>query len=720
MRDEPRVTSHPGPFSSLRWWRMTLKELREILRDRRTIITLIGMPLLIYPLLGVTFQKLLVTQATSKSKTEYQVAFASLSDSLIFRRLFQQGELLQARRAGLQGLPRQEPAGTPDDPVWQFMVANDPNTSVDIEQFVSNRSADIGVRLKTGGEEGPWDFELAYRSSSSFSLDARRFIEDRLRAINEMVIAERLREQDPPLEIPIVFTPKPITSLDAGPSFSMATLIPLILILMTVTGAVYPAIDLTAGERERGTLEALISAPVPRYELLFAKYLAVLTVALLTALANLTSMVVTAYSSGLENLLFGAGGISLRMLGLILGLLIVFAGFFAAVILILTSFARSFKEAQAYLIPVMLVSLAPGVLCLLPGIEMTGWMSVTPLVNIVLLARDVFDGRAQSVWILATLLSTVLYSTVALSVAARIFGTDAVLYGSEGSWADLVRRPVKRRSAATLSQATICLAILFPAFLILSGLPGRLLGQWIEGRLIGNAILTIVLFAVGPLLLARWTAVDWGEGFRLRSTSLLSFVGAAMLGLSLWPFAYELELQAISPDRIEVMKDLFKQIQVSLDAIPLPTKLIALALIPAVCEELFFRGYLLTALRTGMSTPLAITLSGCLFGLFHVIVMDALFFERFVPTCFLGIILGWICCRTGSVLPGMLLHSLHNGLLLSMSSFTKELATLGIGAETQQHLPTLWLVSAGTTVAIATGLMLIGTRAQAPPVVAVT
>ena len=723
----PSVTCHVGyanqlrPFSSLRWWRMAQKELREILRDRRTIITLIGMPLLIYPLLGVTFRTLLVTQATSKTKTEYRVAFVNQRDSRVFRRLFHEGGVLQAKRSGKQQLANREPSGTPEDPIWQFMMSNDQESTVDIGSFVADQTAEIGVRLKEGKDEGPWDFELSYRSSSPYSLDARRMVEDRLRAVNDFVILTHLRDLDPTFQMPINYTPKPIHTVDSGPQFTMASLIPLILILMTVTGTVYPAIDLTAGERERGTLEALISAPVPRHELLFAKYIAVLAVALLTALANLFSMVLTAYSLGLEHLMFATGGISLRMIGLIFGLLIVFAGFFAAVILILTSFARSFKEAQAYLIPVMLVSLAPGVLCLLPGIEMTGWMSVTPLVNIVILARDIFDGRAQSAWVLAALLSTVLYSGVALSIAARIFGTDAVLYGSEGSWSDLFRRPATRRRAASLSQSMFCLALLFPAFLILSGLPGRLLGQWVEGRMIGNAVLTILLFAIGPLLFARWSGVEWGEGFRLRGSTVVSFTAAALLGLSLWPFAYELELQAIAPDRLEIMKDLFEQIKTTLDAIPLPAKLVTLALIPAVCEELFFRGYLLTSLRTGMSTPLAIVLSGCLFGLFHVIVMESLFFERFVPTCFLGIILGWVCYRTGSVLPGMLLHTLHNGLLLSVSSFTNELATLGVGTESQEHLPTLWILAAGTTVAIAFLMLILGTqRPVSVPIVSAT
>ena len=70
---------------------------------------------------------------------------------------------------------------------------------------------------------------------------------------------------------------------EEGNSYWLGTLVPLILILMTITGAVYPAIDLTAGERERGTLEVLVAAPIPRMSLLLAKYVAVLTVALLTA-----------------------------------------------------------------------------------------------------------------------------------------------------------------------------------------------------------------------------------------------------------------------------------------------------------------------------------------------------------------------------------------------------------------------------------------------------
>ncbi len=693
-------------WHSPRWWRLALKELREILRDRRTIITLIAMPLLIYPLLGVTLQKLLMAQLTSKSKVEYRLAFQSHDDQRLFRQYFGQGHVIVAQRTPYEASNRTEPLGTTEDPFLEFVGPDQETGNVDVGTMISSGEADIGIIFASNAQRQSVQMEILYRSSSPFSCDARRFVEERFRAINEEFARKELARVKPGRLLPFEIHAESLTrsGKDHGPTFSLATLVPLILILMTVTGAVYPAIDLTAGERERGTLEALVSSPVPRHELLFAKYIAVVSVAVLTALANLLSMIATAYASGLEGLLFGSSGLSLRLVASTLGLLLIFAAFFSAVILVLTSFARSFKEAQAYLIPVMLVSLAPGVICLLPGIEFNGWLSVIPLANIVLLARDVFDNRVIPIWALATLLSTVLYSAVALSAAARIFGTDAVLYGSDGSWLDLLRRPESSRQQASLTQATLGLAILFPAFLILGGMTSRMTDVSIGYRLGINAGLTILLFAGLPIVLAAISAVNFRSGFSLGGASPLSFVAAGMLGLSLWPFAYELVLLQ-TPDRLSEFVKLFESFKTQLDAVPLAWKLISLALVPAICEELFFRGYLQTAFRAEMSTPWAVGLSSLLFGLFHVIVRDALFFERFAPTCFLGLILGLVCVKTGSLWPGMLLHSLHNGLLLTISSYTAQLKAMGIGNTEQQHLPTLWLVVAGTVASIAGGLL---------------
>ena len=145
-----------------------------------------------------------------------------------------------------------------------------------------NLSAAQGACLtdETLGLSARLKCDLIYRKNSALGKTAMDYVSRRFQAIND----EALRRRFGDVKLPAVFTNHAVGGSGAG--YSLTTLIPLVLILMTITGAVYPAIDLTAGERERGTLEALIAAPVPRIQLLLAKYAAVVTVALLTAAAT--------------------------------------------------------------------------------------------------------------------------------------------------------------------------------------------------------------------------------------------------------------------------------------------------------------------------------------------------------------------------------------------------------------------------------------------------
>ena len=139
-------------------------------------------------------------------------------------------------------------------------------------------------------------------------------------------------------------------------------------------------------------------------------------------------------------------------------------------------------------------------------------------------------------------------------------------------------------------------------------------------------------------------------------------------------------------------------------SIPLVVLLAALAVVPAVFEEFFFRGYLLTAVRKQLSGPQAIVATAALFGLFHVVVRDGFAFERLLPTMTMGLVLGWVCLRTGSLFPGILLHSIHNGLLLTIGYYERELTEYGIGVEEKTHLPLTWL--AGAAVIAVAGFLL--------------
>jgi ABC-2 type transport system permease protein/sodium transport system permease protein len=284
-----------------------------------------------------------------------------------------------------------------------------------------------------------------YREDSLIGREAAQFVRDCFTA-GELDSLRRDLERNglaPPRPPPLVAAPYPRPESERGTS-RLAVFVPLVLILMTMTGAVYPAIDLTAGERERGTLEVLIAAPVPRVSLLFGKYVAVMAVAVLTALVNLGSMTVSLLVSGFAAKVFGPAGLRAVTLLEIFGLVLLFAAFFSALLLVLTSFARSFKEAQAYLIPLMVVSLGPGVAGLLPGLSLSGPLAVVPLLNIVLLTRDLLEGHADPVNAVVVVVVTAAYALLALWVAAQVFGAEGVLYGETGGWRSRLFRFAKR------------------------------------------------------------------------------------------------------------------------------------------------------------------------------------------------------------------------------------------------------------------------------------
>ncbi len=699
--------------------RLCLKELREILRDRRTIVTLVLMPLLVYPLLSLGFQRLLLTSLGAAGQLTCVVAVSPEADVARVQRFLAVGEVLlrQAQPAGGAAKKSAAAKGGKDLPA----PAPEPRiqwvAGTNLEQEVAAGSVDVAILVQPevatkalGHRASPLRCELISREGSTVSKAALDYVQDRLRAVNESYVREQLSLLVRSARYPVQAASRSVRG--AGAAVSLTTLVPLVLILMTITGAVYPAIDLTAGERERGTLEALMAAPVPRLGLLAAKYVAVVTVALLTASANLLAMTITLVTTGLGKVLFGEAGLSPQVLVEVLALLVLFAGFFSAVLLALTSFARSFKEAQAYLIPVMLLSLAPGLISLMPGVEFNGLLAVTPLINIVLLARSLFDGTADPTLATVSVLTTALYALAAIGLAARVFGTDAILYGSEAGWSDLFRRAPGAPLVPSVSGAMLCLALLFPCYFLVAGALARMPYDSPSTLLVFNGVATAVLFGGFPVVAAMVQRLPLRTTFRLHGARPLAWAGAVLLGLSLWPLAHEIYLlneliglATLSQERIEFadqLLDSWREIS--------PWVIVAaLAAAPAVCEELLFRGYLLRALLAATSERNSIVISAVLFGAFHVLATDALAAERLLPSTFLGLILGWVAWRTRSVVPGMLLHACHNGLLLLLAYYRDELAARGWGLQEQTHMPVSWLAVAGAAVIV--GLSLVWTGA---------
>jgi ABC-2 type transport system permease protein/sodium transport system permease protein len=688
--------------------RFARKELREVLRDRRTVLTLLLMPLLLYPLLAIGLGALLQPGA-APAAPEYRIAFDSPE---AFRRF--QGLADAASRAEPRGRPRDGDAAPQAARLTPFQAE-------DMAEDVRHGKAHLGLRfrpLQPGQPDpytspAPWaEWEVFVLEGSAESEAAMRQVRALIADANLDVCEVQLRRPDGRPRRPAVLTR--LTMMKAPPARGGGvanTLLPLVLILMTITGAVYPAIDLTAGERERGTLEMLMAAPVPRVGLLLAKYVAVLAVTLLTAVVNLVMLVLTTLASGLGPLLFGPDGLTAALALKVFGLMLLFGLFFAAVLLAITSFARSFKEAQAYLIPLMLVSIAPGVAALLPDMQLAGPLSVTPLMNVVLLGRDLLDGKPDLAGPAAAVVgSTLLYAAAAIALAARVFGAEAVLYSDGGGWGDLFRRPAEPSDAATPGAALLCLALLFPAQFLLGGLAAQAPLAPIA-RLTVQAGLAVLLFAGFPLAAARLGRVRPRAGLALRAPPALAWPAALLLGVSLWPFAAELaELLRSAAPLPQALRDRASELLASWrEAGAVPT-LLCLAVVPAVTEELLFRGYLFTALRRALPPAATVLTTAAAFGLFHLLLGGFLTWERGLVAALLGAALGCVRLWSGSVLPGMLLHATHNGLLL--------LAGLK-GAEAQAwvveggHVRAAWLLAGAVGAAVGALLLFWASRDKA-------
>ena len=758
--DQPSEPAAPKlrPRSPFRVSRLMLKELRETLRDRRTLITLVLMPLLVYPALSLVFKTFLLNNLQGFSAADpvsLRIVYDGDGTEDEVRQLLTR--FTQVANAALQGTESQQ-VGRGEEPVEQKLsddvqAADEPSTQspfagimafdqhrwlinpreagLKLETLLESSAevdgapwADVAVYLSRPNRKTPFGFEAKIiHADNGFSRSAADYLSYCFRKANDFELKMRLRQMGLPAEPTWLITQTKLGQESTGNDglASLAGLIPLVLVLMTITGAVYPAIDLTAGERERGTLETLMAAPIPRFWILFSKFVAVVTVALLTAILNLLGMFATIWAFQLDKQL-GLEIFNLATMVQILLLLVLFAGFFSAVLLVVTSFAKSFKEAQVYLIPVILLSLGPGLMAMAPEMKLAGFNTVCPMVNILLLARDVITGGVQVGAAVIVVLSTTVYGVLALSFAAKLFGSDAILYADANSLKEMVMRPKRARRVTPVGAAALCALLLVPMNFASSEFLNRLSletsgdFQLRFGLLAGLLFLMFVLF---PAVVAVYQRTNFKTGFGLRVPRLVFLIGGVLLGLSLWPIVMWLttvwhglygEIAGIearnawNDQLVELTKGMAEKIQ----SVPWWTIGLCLAIAPAVCEEFFFRGMFQRSLLKKHSPWKAIAISALVFGGFHTINNSVVAIDRLIPTTLVGIVLGYLAYKSNSILPGVILHAVHNACVSYLAYFQQQLVEQPWFPQ-DEKLPLTWVGAAGL-VAIVSLAMVVASK----------
>lgn len=402
------------------------KETRDLLRDRRTVMLIIVLPLLLYPLFG--FAGFVLASGYIKQQTT--VGVVGRVDPGLPPLLAESGTSFA------DGLV---PTKSEGGPVVVMAIAEG-----DADESLSSKAVDVVVVIPPGFTEAVLKtekpkIELRVRDGDEKSKLAGKRVQGIL-AVWSAQLRERRFEN---AKLPKDFE-KPFEVQDPDDKKNelkkgadelrdqFVKIFPFILIIWVVAGTIQPAVDLTAGEKERGTMETLLISPAERSEIVVGKFLAVTLFSFCSVVWNVLWLTVA-------GLLFGFWlGFPVVNLPGVLGCIFLglpIAMFFSAVSLALGVFARSTKEGQYYLMPLMLLAMPLAFWGVLPGTELTPGMSLVPITGAMLLQQKLLAVTAEPIpweYFAPVLGSHLVYISAALGLAIRQFKRESVLFRETG------------------------------------------------------------------------------------------------------------------------------------------------------------------------------------------------------------------------------------------------------------------------------------------------
>ncbi|MEM9585886.1 MAG: ABC transporter permease subunit/CPBP intramembrane protease [Planctomycetota bacterium] len=646
-------------------WLIYAREMRDQLRDRRTLFTIAVLPILLYPLVGTLL--LQVAQFTRQHPTSVCIVGSDhlegaptlLEDSESFSPdVTDQGERLELITYQWQEISQVQDVETRASS-WVTEGTFDVVLVVPPTFSESNTAEDKAAALK-----------MYFNVASDQSMVARERLTSILNTWRGRWVRERLESQGIQLGVLDPFT---IDTVDLAPESTReaafwSKLLPFIMLVWAMTGAFYPAIDLVAGEKERGTLETLLCSPALRGEIVWGKLGAVMTFSMMTAVLNAGSMLVT------SSFVFGQVGLGpsgamgappiIPMLWLFVAL-IPLSALFSALALAVAAMARSSKEGQYYLMPLMMVTLPLVLLPMLPGTTLSAGTSLIPVTGMFLLVRALVEGQyVLALWhlpVVAFVTLTCLW--LAARWARKQFEDESVLFGGGDKWelGMWVRHLWRdRQTAATPSQAFACGAVILVALffgkLAVTSVPDDF------GKIAQLILLPQIGLILAPtLLMATMMTNSLRKSLRIRMPLWTTMPLAVLLGVTLHPCYVQLAewityTYPVSEQAMAAMKPFNEHIT----SAPWLTVVFLMAVVPAICEELAFRGFIFGGLVREKGRLRAVLVSAVIFGISHGVLQQS------IAATVMGLLLGWITLKTGSVLPTILLHFTNNALSVSM------------------------------------------------------
>jgi sodium transport system permease protein len=375
------------------------KELLEIVRDRRTMISMVVIPMLAIPLMFRMMS--FFTSSNQKEAAEQAMTVAISNEANV------QDILPALVKGGFKTVVKSDLRD----------AVQKKETAAGIDETESNGVKQINLYMDRT------------RQASDIAYDKLRTLLDKAK---DASVKERLRGSNLPESIltPFKVERVNVASEKKMSGFMLGMILSYMMVLLMFTGAMYPAIDMTAGEKERRTMEALLGSPASRLDLVMGKVLAAATAAFVTAILTLVSMAYSVrYLPQPKDSPFSFKmAPDAQMFALVLLVMLPTAIMGAALMVGIALFAKSYKEGQSYLMPVILLVSFSAVAGMLPGAELSTTVALVPIFNSCQIVKQIFLGEMSTGMFALVVAVNIVYAVIAFIGAAQLFKKETVLF----------------------------------------------------------------------------------------------------------------------------------------------------------------------------------------------------------------------------------------------------------------------------------------------------
>ena len=633
-----------------------LYEMKRLLRDTRMILIAVVAPLVLFPFIIFVMRSVERSEERRLTETVYQYAVvgdeAQWGRDIVSAALALEVNDPDTSRAPVHFEEQQvsdSDALLNSAEIHLVVEALSPESYQRIRAAEANADADTTRTDDDGAALELPTLRLRYRGQSDFSQNASdrlgsRIVDLRSQLRDSVYTARGFSVA--PAQIAMVETENTASAeKEAGALLGLA-LTPFLLLLM-LTGGSIMAVDAISGEKERGSLETLLTTAAARSDIVTAKLLGIVAVGIAVAVVNILNLLVYVVLGVVDLPETFAVALSALDLVLLLLLFLPLTVLISSALLLLSGYAKSYKEYQIYFFPLFLVFLVPSLAGMLPGMDLRSAIAFAPIAGIGVAVREIMVGEYDWLFLLIAFSSTGAAASWAARLTERTLSTERLISQSDLDEADLVGGP-----ALFPRHVLRWFAVMWVVYLMISLWFGEDLG--IRGQIVVNLVF---IFFGGSLLMIRRYGLDPRAAFALRPVHPLVWL-AVVIGA---PAGYIVGIGLaglVNTYVFPVPQNVLEAFGDTLlgDEMPLWQLLLFLTIIPGILEELAFRGVLLHGLRKVFG-PVGICLVvGAIFGIFHV----SLF--RLVPTAYLGVIFAAVVLLTGSIFPVMLWHFANNAI----------------------------------------------------------